>query len=60
MLYASFIYENGKVHSIAWEDGELTNTVCPIALNLTREEFMTLVRIFSRGEGTKAIVQEFN
>ena len=59
MLYASLIYENGKVHSISWEDGELTNTVCPITFNLTREEFMELVRLFSRDE-TKAIVQEFN
>lgn len=59
MLYASLIYENGKVHSITWEDGETTNTVCPIALNQTREEFMTLVRIFSRGWSTNAVIQEF-
>lgn len=60
MIYASLIYENGKVYSITWEDGETTNTVCPIAINQTREEFMTMVRIFNGGQRTKAVVQEFN
>lgn len=58
MLYVSLFYEDGKVVSITWDDGETRNTVAPFVIDQTKEEFYNLVMIFSSGEGTRVIIRE--